>query len=153
LSLVLLSFGTLVVTSMTLHKGYHFSLCYPSLHAHCCSPWGQSLRSTVLFHLLPYFSWWCRFFLSAFFLPRTLLLLVFLFPISKALHYVPHYFLPPHFPYSALHHPTPQHFEFVFCYLLFPLFLPTSTVPGQVPELSQTSFSHNSTDTCMIPMV
>ena len=136
LSLILFHFRPLVIASSALHKRHHFSGCSPPFHAHRCSPWGQSLRPTVPFHLLLYCLLWCCLFLSAsFVLLGTFSLLVFLSSTSKTLYYFSYCFLSSHFFHSTLHYPTHQGLESVYRLLLF--FYPSSLVPtvlGQVAK-------------------
>ena len=121
-----------IVISSTLHKNHHFSGCRLPLHTHCCSPWGQSSYSTMLFHFLPYFLQQYRLLLLSLPYVRTLLLLMSLFSASKAFHLFPHHLLSPHLPYSTLHYSTFQHFEPIspYCFLL--LFLSTPVLLGKV---------------------
>ena len=135
LSLVLLSFGPLIVTFSALHKSYHFPFHHPPFYANPCSPWRKPLYPTMFFYLPPYISQRCHF---LFFLPfSTLWTLPFLmpfFPTFEALWPFLHNLLSPHLLHSILHDPTLQHFEPISYHHFLLLFLSTSTLPDKMPE-------------------
>ena len=124
LPLVLLSFCSLIATSSILHKGYYLPSCCPSLYAHYCSSWRQSLCLIMCFHFLPYFSWQCCLLFSSLFYLWTLPLLVFFLPTPETLHLFFYHLLSPHFSYSTLHYSISQCLKLVlrfhpFCLLLY----------------------------------
>ena len=133
---ILLSLYPLVVASPTLYKSHYFPPRCPPFHAHDCFSWRKSPHPIMFLYFLPYLPQWYCFLLLFLFHLWTLLLFVFLFPTSKASHFLSYYlFLPPHLLHSILHYPTLQHLKPIlpYCFLLL-LFFSTSALPDKMPE-------------------
>ena len=123
LSLVLLSFRSLVITSSILYKSnYLLFHCLP-LHAHHCSSWRQSFCTTVFFYFLPHFLWQGHFLFSSSLLYLwTLPLLVPFLPTLEASPSFFYYLLSSYISYITRFFSTSNLFPttvFFFCFFPF----------------------------------